>query len=71
MFSISDTIKYLRSVVGLSAVSLQMKKLAARDFEDLLQVRVTWNISYSTVLTSSSAPFPCLKGYLAVNIIAG
>jgi len=49
----------------------EMKKLAARDFEDLLQVCITWDISYCTVLISSSAPFQHLKGYLVVSMVAG
>jgi len=45
------TIRHFRSNAS------EMKKLAAQDFEDLLQVYITWDISYCTVLISSSAPF--------------
>ena len=49
----------------------EMKKMAARDFEDILQVRnFEKSLTYS-ILTSSSAQFRLSRVYWTVNMTVG
>ena len=61
----ADTIRRFSNNVS------ELKKLAARDFEDLLQVGTTWK-QIRSVLTGSfqSAPYPFLTVFFLSHIIA-